>query len=119
MPTAIAAVVDRLEARLGWRYDNCLANLYDDGESTMGFHVDHLDGLCAEAGVAVVSLGAPRSLVFRRIGDTSRRVSVRCTPGSLLWMPPAVQSAWKHGVPAEPGAGARISLTFRRLSGRA
>ncbi len=105
------------DAPLGFRYDNCLLNLYERGEHAMGFHVDDMAGLVAAAGVAIVSLGAPRTLVFQRIGDKARTAPFRLGGGSLLWMSAAVQDAWKHGLPAEPGAGARISLTFRATAG--
>lgn len=116
MPARLAPVVARLAERLGHRYDNCLMNLYEDGARTMGFHVDELRGLAAGAGVAVVSLGATRTLVFRRVDARDQRARVALRAGSLLWMPPAVQDLWQHGVLAEPGAGPRISLTFRALA---
>jgi alkylated DNA repair dioxygenase AlkB len=56
--------------------------------------------------------------VFQRIGDKTRTATLRLSAGSLCWMPPGVQHLWTHGVPAEPGAGARISLTFRAVRSR-
>ena len=35
--------------------------------------------------------------------------------GSLLYMTAEVQHEWKHSILPQPGAGGRISLTFRRL----
>jgi len=113
MHPRIAPVLEQLSARLGFSYDNCLLNLYEHGGHGMGFHVDDMTGLVAEAGVAIVSLGAPRTLVFHRIGDKAQTAAFRLRGGSLLWTPAAVQMAWKHGLPAEPGAGPRISMTFR------
>ena len=66
-------------------------------------------------GVAIVSLGAERILRFRRIDDKSITCDYLLPNGSLLYMPPEVQLEWKHGVPAQPETGSRISLTFRRL----
>jgi alkylated DNA repair dioxygenase AlkB len=81
----------------------------------MGFHADSIVELVPGTGVAVVSLGAARTLRFRRIDDKSVLWDCPLPNGSLLYMPPEVQLAWKHGVPETPGAGPRISLTFRRL----
>jgi alkylated DNA repair dioxygenase AlkB len=115
MHLLLVPVVEGLEARFGHRYNNCLVNLYENGGNTMGFHVDDMRGLVADTGVAIVSVGATRSIVFQRIGNKTRTETLRLTPGSLLWMPSALQELWKHGIPAEPGASARISLTFRAI----
>lgn len=115
MPPALQELCDALERRLCFRPNNCLANYYVDGRSTMGFHADSIKELTPGTGVAIVSLGAARSLVFRRIEAWDTVHDYRLTPGSLLYMPPEVQLEWKHGVPEEKGAEARISLTFRCL----
>jgi alkylated DNA repair dioxygenase AlkB len=112
-PAAVAEVARRIEARVSFLPNNCLANYYADGDSTMGFHRDALDNLVPGTGVAIVSLGDGRTLTFRKIGDKSVEQNVRLAGGSLLYMPPEVQDAWRHGVQAEPGSGPRISLTFR------
>ncbi len=115
MPAAVAALAEQIQAEVGWLPNNCLANYYPDGESTMGFHVDSLDDLEPGTGIAIVSLGAARVLRFRLIADKTQTWDFTLTPGSLLHMPPEIQTRFKHGVPALPGAGARISLTFRAV----
>jgi alkylated DNA repair dioxygenase AlkB len=81
----------------------------------MGFHAESIAELVPGTGVAVISLGAPRILRFRRFGDRSLCFDYLLSDGSLLYMPPEVQLGWKHGVPQQPGAEPRISLTFRCL----
>ncbi len=38
IPDMLADVLDRVASRVGFRPNNCLANYYPDGTSTMGFH---------------------------------------------------------------------------------
>ena len=116
MPEPVAALMERLTTHIGWRPNNCLANNYPDGNSSMGFHADETDELEPGTGVAVVSLGAERVITFRS-SDKSVTVEYPLPSGSLLTMTAEVQAWWKHAILAQPGAGGRISLTFRRLRG--
>lgn len=114
-PTEIADLARRVWERVGFTPNNCLANHYPDGCSSMGFHSDAIDRLEAGSGIAIVSLGAARDLVFRpRTGSGDDHVR-RLEPGSLLLMSAEMQSDWRHGLPACDDTGGRISLTFRRL----
>lgn len=81
----------------------------------MGFHADAREDLVPGTGVVILSLGSPRSLVFRRKAAREQVVDYRLAPGSLVLMPDAIQDEWQHAIPREPGAGPRISVTFRRL----
>ena len=114
VPEPVAALMDRLAERLGWRPNNCLANFYSDGTSTMGFHSDSTEELEPGTGVAIVSLGAEREITFRA-ADKSFTVEYPLVSGSLLYMTAEVQAGWKHAILPQPGAGGRISLTFRQL----
>lgn len=86
-----------------------------DGASSMGFHSDAVAQLEPDTGVAIVSVGAERTLRFRRIDDRARAWDFMLANGSLLFMSDDVQTAYQHAVPVERDAGARISLTFRAL----
>ena len=114
-PDWLLPIRDQVELAVGHLLNNCLANHYEGGSATMGFHSDSQDGLAAGSRVAIVSLGAARTLRFRLQRDRAVGVDVRLEPGSLLHMGADVQSEWHHAVPAEPGAGPRISLTFRQM----
>lgn len=115
MPPEIVRVAAALSERLGFEPNNCLANYYKSGESNMGFHRDSIAELVEGTGVAIVSLGAVRTLCFRRVGSKKIVCGYPLVPGSLLYMPPEMQLDWNHGVPPEPEARGRISLTFRML----
>jgi alkylated DNA repair dioxygenase AlkB len=115
MPAELNAVMSGIELRHGFMPNNCLANYYETGDSTMGFHSDSIDELVSGTGVAIVSLGAQRILRFRRIKDKTITFDYQLPSGSLLYMPPEVQLVWRHAVAAHPNAESRISLTFRKL----
>lgn len=114
LPTLVD-ICQTVAPHIGFRPNNCLINYYIDGRSRMGFHADSLDGLTPQTGVAIVSLGACRTLWFRSFAQPEQTFAQPLEGGSLLYMPPAVQRQWKHGVRREPEAGPRISLTFRSV----
>jgi hypothetical protein len=115
MHPLLVPVCDKLENEVGYRPNNCLLNYYETGSATMGFHVDATDDLTPGTGVAIVSLGSERSITFRNIENRDLQKDYRLKSGSLLYMPHAVQEHWRHAVLKEPGAGPRISLTFRQV----
>ncbi|HEY1187110.1 MAG TPA: alpha-ketoglutarate-dependent dioxygenase AlkB [Gemmata sp.] len=115
-PPEIAALLAPVAAQVGFEPNNCLANFYPGGHSSMGFHSDSTAELEAGTGIAVLSLGAERTITFRRIGDETASESYPLVPGSLLWMCPEMQTEWRHAVLADKSAaGGRVSLTFRRM----
>ena len=116
MPDAILRLRDALTDAFPFAPNNCLVNYYVDGSSTMGFHADSILELASGTGVAIVSLGATRTLRFRRILERQVEFARPLPGGSVIYMPPEIQDAWKHGVSREVGAGARISLTFRQIA---
>lgn len=85
----------------------------------MGFHSDSSMELEPGTGVAVVSLGAARTMAFRLKADRAVETAVTLAPGSLVHLSDAVQSEWLHAIPRAPGAGPRISATFRRIRAEA
>lgn len=115
-PDVLLPLLDRLERRLGYRPNNCLANYYPTGRSTMGFHTDSTQELTPGTGISIISLGAERSITFRSQSDKLVTADFVLRSGSLLHMTALVQQNWKHAVLAQPGAGGRISLTFRHVN---
>jgi alkylated DNA repair dioxygenase AlkB len=114
-PPRLLALRERLEPLLGHPLTNCLANLYEDGTRTMGWHSDSEKEIRAGSSIAVLSLGAARPLEFRLKNTESAARSVLLEGGSLLVMAPSVQELWQHRLPRADGAGARLSLTFREI----
>jgi alkylated DNA repair dioxygenase AlkB len=116
-PPLTKALRDRVGERCGFRPDNCLLNWYETGQQTMGFHSDDARDLAPGTGIAILSVGAARILRFRPSAPARRSgfVDRLLEPGSLLWMSAEMQADWQHAIPPAPGAGGRISLTFRQL----
>jgi alkylated DNA repair dioxygenase AlkB len=115
VPESVAALMDRLADRLGYRSNNRLANYYTDGESAMGFHSDSTDGLAPATGIAIVSLGAERSITFQAKANKLHTAEFVLQCGSLVYMKAEVQNDWKHAILPQRGASGRISLTFRNV----
>jgi len=106
----------RLQEVVGFYPNSCLLNYYPDGLSSMGFHSDSPEEFAEGTGVAIISLGAEREIVFKNKTDRSIKQVYSLPTGALLYMPKEVQSDWLHAIPKKPGAGPRISLTFRLLA---
>jgi alkylated DNA repair dioxygenase AlkB len=113
----VSALLSGLAPHVGAAPTNCLLNLYPSGASTMGWHADDISALAPGTGIAIVSLGAARPLLFRRRdGGVGHDVIEQVLEaGSLLVMSGAMQQEWQHSLPAAPSAGERMSLTFRCL----
>jgi alkylated DNA repair dioxygenase AlkB len=117
MPAILAELCDRIQQAPGllFRPNNCLLNYYPDGASSMGFHSDSSEELAEGTGVAIISLGGLRDMLFRLKADRAHELSYQLTPGSLLYMSKELQSLWLHAIPKAESAGPRISVTFRHI----
>ncbi|WP_433787645.1 alpha-ketoglutarate-dependent dioxygenase AlkB [Actinomycetospora sp. CA-101289] len=111
-PGPAPAVAAALSARYGVRFDRVSANLYRHGDDSVAWHGDRVRYTHEAPIVAIVSLGAPRRFGLRPLGGgPSRRLTV--AGGDLLVMGGRCQHDWQHTVPKWPGAGPRVSVTFR------
>jgi alkylated DNA repair dioxygenase AlkB len=116
MLVSLQAVADRAAPRIGFIPNNCLLNYYEDGSASMGFHSDATEKLAPGSGVAIVSLGSEREIVFRSKADKALEHRLRLPSGSLLYMPPSSQEDWLHAIPKAEDTGGRISLTLRLIA---
>ena len=88
--------------------------LYRDGRDSVAWHGDRIGrGAKEDTVVAILSLGAPRSLLLRpRGGGPALRHDIG--HGDLLVMGGSCQRTWEHAVPKTARAtGPRISVQFR------
>lgn len=116
MPEELAAILEAVADAVGYEPNNCLANYYPDGDSTMGYHSDSVAELEPGTGISIVSLGAARAIAFRREPGRAEVHELLLTDGSLLHMTAAMQATWRHAVRRASGVSrGRISLTFRRI----
>ena len=114
-PNEIENILNLIEAKLGFRPNNCLINYYADGKSTMGWHSDRTDILVEGTGVAIVSIGDTRTLRFREIENKDNKINFPLPAGSLIYMTDEVQEKWHHSIPKSDSVSGRMSLTFRKL----
>lgn len=115
IPTCLAPVWERVNEQANVLFNHVLANLYRDGNDSMGMHADDERELGAAPIVACLSLGQERTFVLRaRRGSQTVRLGL--SAGSLLVMGGNCQHEFVHGVPKTKRAvGARMSLTFRTI----
>jgi alkylated DNA repair dioxygenase AlkB len=124
-PDPMPAVAAALSERYGVRFDRVGCNFYRHGDDSVAWHGDRVRFTHAAPIVAIVSLGAPRRFGLRPLGGgdgggagarpSGRGPSTRLTVagGDLLVMGGRCQHDWQHTVPKWPGAGPRVSVTFR------
>jgi alkylated DNA repair dioxygenase AlkB len=109
---------ERVEHSCQARFNSVLANLYRDGQDSMGWHSDDEPELGAQPIIASLSLGAERRFRFRRRASQGRHagppVGLVLGHGSLLCMAGNTQRLYQHDLPKSTGVSApRINLTFR------
>jgi alkylated DNA repair dioxygenase AlkB len=108
------ALNEHYAAELGEPFRTAGLCLYRDGRDSVAWHGDTIGrGSSQDTIVAIVSLGAPRSLLLRpRGGGQARRHDVG--HGDLLVMGGSCQRTWEHAIPKTArAAGPRISVQFR------
>ena len=104
-----------IQNQLGIYFNSVLANLYRDGNDSMGFHADDEPELGNNPVIASLSLGAERPLVFQNKAKTETKTFDQ-PYGSLMLMQGATQSAWKHGIrKSKKISEPRINFTFRNI----
>ena len=114
LPTAITDASRRVIEELGVPFNSVGLNLYRDGRDSVAPHNDHLDEIREGFPIALVSLGATRSMTIRAKPPARRVIRVPLEPGSLLVMGYETQLHYTHAVPKTlERVGERISLAFR------
>lgn len=104
----------RIEAATGARFNSVLANLYRDGNDSVGWHSDDEPELGRNPNIASVSLGASRRFLLKHRKQRQLQHELCLNDGSLLLMAGETQHFWYHSVPKQRRIGdARINLTFR------
>ncbi|PRZ42019.1 alkylated DNA repair dioxygenase AlkB [Antricoccus suffuscus] len=99
---------------LGEQFATAGLCLYRDGRDSVAWHGDTVGrGKTEDTMVAILSLGAPRTLMLRpRGGGTALKHSLG--HGDLIVMGGSCQRTWEHAVPkTSRPVGPRISVQFR------
>ena len=111
---ARAALSDRYLPELGEPLVTAGMCLYRDGQDSVAWHRDSLEGRHPRRTVvAIVSLGAPRTLSLRPVGGGSIN-RFQMAHGDLVVMGGTTQATWEHAVlKTAKESGPRISVQFR------
>lgn len=115
----IQRIRDNLTMVTGTKFDVCFLNGYRDGRDQLGWHSDNSPEMDDDRPIAIVSLGAERDIMFRKIpteAEASGEVTILSLGnGSLCLMLPGMQDTHQHRIPKSSlhVCGPRISLTFR------
>ncbi len=110
---ALLAVKQKIESIYPCQFNSVMANLYRNGDDSMGCHADNEKELGSKPLIASLSLGEQRLLKFRH--QHSQQVfDVVLRHGDLLIMAGEIQQNWRHELPkTKKRVGERINLTFR------
>ena len=112
---AAARVARRLA---GSEFNSAGLNLYRDERDSVAAHNDKLHELTPGAPIALLSLGAARTMAIRTKATPRRSIQLELEPGSVLLMTYAIQHHFDHGIPkATVPVGPRISVAFRQRPG--
>lgn len=102
-------------AELGEPFVTVGACLYRDGRDSVAWHGDRIGrSATRDTMVAILSVGAPRTLALRPRGGGPTRHRFALGLGDLVVMGGTCQRTWEHAVPKTSDAvGPRISVQFR------
>jgi alkylated DNA repair dioxygenase AlkB len=118
-PRALSVLRKAVSAAAGEDFNAVLANLYRDGNDSMGWHADDEPELGAQPIIASLSLGATRKFVLKARAAGGPKLELPLEHGSLLVMRGNTQKNFRHSLPrTKKACGERINLTFRRIYGK-
>ena len=95
----LAELRDAVSDEAGCQFNSVLANLYRDGNDSMGWHADDEAELGEQPVIASVSIGAVRDFHLRRRDGSGGTVKLSLEHGSLLIMSGHSQRDWQHSLP--------------------
>lgn len=115
-PDFLKEIKKKCEIVCGSSFNVCLANLYRDGNDSMGWHADDEKELGKNPVIASVSLGEERMFHLKHTKDKNLKYKKRLQHGSLFIMEGSTQEFWKHQLPkTKQPVQPRINLTFRKI----
>lgn len=113
--TELLELKQLIEEKLKVKFNSVLANLYRDGNDTVGWHSDDEPELGQNPVIASLSLGGEREFHLKHL-KTKETLKLNLKSGSLLVMAGETQHYWQHSVPRKKAkTPPRINLTFRRI----
>jgi len=112
----LLALKRKIETITGYTFNCVLANLYRDGQDSVGYHADNEKILGINPVIASYSLGASRRFLLKHNRDKSQNMGCELQHNSLLLMHGVLQHHWQHSIAKTKRLVApRINLTFRLI----
>lgn len=104
-----------IEKITSFKFNSVLANLYRDGNDSMGLHSDDEKELGINPVIASLSLGESRDLYFKH-KNIKKSLNISQKNGQLIVMYGETQKYWKHEIKkTKKLKKPRINLTFRNI----
>ena len=112
----LLSIKHKIQSFYPCQLNSVMANLYRNGEDSMGCHADDEKELGVNPIIASLSLGDERLLKYRH--QKSKQVlDVTLGHGDLLLMAGEIQHHWTHELPKTKKLKTeRINLTFRQVN---
>lgn len=108
-------IMKKLERFCHCSFNSMLANLYRNGNDSMGFHADDEKELGINPVIASLSFGSNRTFTLRH-KKKQQKLKIQLGHGDLLVMTGSLQHNWQHAVPkTKKVIPPRINLTFRKI----
>ncbi len=108
-------IKEKIENITSFKFNSVLANLYRDGNDSMGLHSDDEKELGKNPVIASLSLGETREIYFKHKNKKLNLVIPQAS-GQLLLMYGKTQEYWKHEIKkTKKIKKPRINLTFRNI----
>lgn len=103
----------KLEEDLNFKFNICLANYYDTGKNTIGFHSDD-EEKGSNSCIASLSIGAERKIAFRKKNTKEIYKEINLPSKNLLVMASGTQENYQHSIIVDKECKKpRLNLTFR------
>jgi alkylated DNA repair dioxygenase AlkB len=114
LPPALSDALKLVRKHVKAPFDSVGLNLYRDQHDSVAPHNDRTDDLVRGQPIALLSLGAPRTMVIRQKKAPFLQLRIELEAGSLLTMSWDTQLYYDHGIPKQRDkVGPRISVAFR------
>ena len=108
-------IKEKIENITSFKFNSVLANLYRDGNDSMGLHSDDEKELGKKPVMASLSLGESREIYFKHKNKKLNLIIPQAS-GQLLVMHGKTQEYWKHEIKkTKKIKKPRINLTFRNI----
>lgn len=110
-------IKNRIEEKLGYKFNSVLLNLYRDGNDSMGWHKDDEKELGQNPVICSISFGESRIFKFKHEKNKKLNFDLELKDGSILLMKGETQHHWYHSIPkTKKVVKPRINLTFRLIN---